>query len=59
VRAPITLPRGPHELWSLDFVSDAFTDSRRFGILAPIGTKEAEEKVADDLMDAARKATNR
>ena len=25
----------------------------------PIGTKEAEEKVADDLMDAARKATNR
>ena len=25
----------------------------------PIGTKEAEEKVADDLMDAARKATNK
>ena len=25
----------------------------------PIGTKEAEENVADDLMDAARKATNR
>lgn len=24
-----------------------------------IGTKEAEEKVADDLMDAARKTTNR
>ena len=25
----------------------------------PIGTKEAEEKVAEDLMDAARKATNK
>ena len=25
----------------------------------PIGAKEAEEKVADDLMDAAKKATNR
>jgi hypothetical protein len=25
----------------------------------PMGTKEAEEKVADDLMDAARKATNK
>ena len=25
----------------------------------PIGTKEAEQKIADDLMDAARKATNR
>jgi len=24
-----------------------------------IGTKEGEEKVADDLMDAARKTTNR
>jgi hypothetical protein len=25
----------------------------------PIGTKEAEDKVADDLMDAARKVTNK
>ena len=25
----------------------------------PIGTKEAEEKVADDLKDAAKKATNK
>ena len=25
----------------------------------PIGTKEAEEKIANDLMDAARKASNR
>ena len=25
----------------------------------PIGTKEAEEKVADDLMDAAKKVTSR
>jgi hypothetical protein len=25
----------------------------------PIGTKETEEKVSDDLMDAAKKATNK
>ena len=25
----------------------------------PIGTKDTEEKVSDDLMDAARKATNK
>src|SRR5580658_9710663 len=33
-RAPMTLPQGPNQRWSLDFVSDTFTDSRRFRILA-------------------------
>jgi putative transposase len=34
VRAPLALPSGPNERWSLDFVSDSFTDGRRFRILA-------------------------
>ena len=35
-RAPMTLPQGPNQRWSLDFVADAFTDSRRFRILAVV-----------------------
>ncbi len=33
-RAPMTLPQGPNQRWSLDFLSDAFADGRRFRILA-------------------------
>jgi putative transposase len=33
-RAPMALPQGPDQRWSLDFLSDAMTDSRRFRILA-------------------------
>ncbi len=29
-RAPITIPQGPNQRWSLDFVSDAFACGRRF-----------------------------
>jgi putative transposase len=29
-RAPMALPQGPNQRWSLDFVSDTLTDSRRF-----------------------------
>src|SRR5262245_12624610 len=29
VRAPLSLPNGPNERWSLDFVSDCFSDGRR------------------------------
>ena len=35
--APIAPPGQPNQRWSLDFVSDAFTDSRRFRILAVVG----------------------
>ena len=34
VRALLALPNGPNERWSLGFVSDCFTDGRRFRILA-------------------------
>ena len=35
-RAPLSLPSKPNERWSLDFVSDSFTDGRRFRILAVV-----------------------
>jgi putative transposase len=35
-RAPMTLPQGPNHRWSLDFVSDTLTDSRRFRMLAVV-----------------------
>lgn len=33
-RAPMVLPEGPNQRWSLDLVSDTLTDGRRFRILA-------------------------
>ena len=35
-RTPMAIPRGPNQRWSLDFVSDAMTDGRRFRILAVV-----------------------
>ena len=35
-RAPLDLPSKPNVRWSLDFVSDSFTDGRRFRILAVV-----------------------
>ena len=33
-RRPMLVPEWPNERWRLDFVSDAFTDGRRFRVLA-------------------------
>ena len=33
-RAPMTIPQGPNQRWSLDFVSDALVCGRRFRMLA-------------------------
>jgi putative transposase len=35
-RAPLALPHGPNQRWSLDFVHDQLTDGRRFRILAVV-----------------------
>ncbi|MBD9492284.1 IS3 family transposase, partial [Ensifer sp. ENS11] len=35
-RRSLALPSRPNERWSLDFVSDAFTDGRRFRVLAVV-----------------------
>jgi transposase InsO family protein len=33
-RAPLALPQGPNQHWSLDFLHDQLSDGRRFRILA-------------------------
>lgn len=57
-RAPITLPQGPNQRWSLDFVSDMLTDSRRFRILAVVDdfTRECLCLVADTSLSGMRVA---
>jgi len=35
-RAPMTVPQGANQRWSLDFVSDSLVDCRRFRILCVI-----------------------
>jgi putative transposase len=35
-RAPMALPQGPNQRWSLDFVSDALGNGRRFRVLAVV-----------------------
>jgi putative transposase len=43
VRAPLALPQGPKQRWSLDFVADQLTTGRRFRILTVVDdfTKES------------------
>ena len=57
-RAPIALPEGKNQRWSLDFVSDAFTDGRRFRILAVVDdfTRECLALVADTSLSGVRVA---
>jgi putative transposase len=55
-RAPLTVPQGPNQRWSLDFVSDTLTDSRRFRILAVVDdfTRECIALIADTSLSGAR-----
>jgi putative transposase len=55
-RAPMTLPQGPNQRWSLDFLSDAFSDGRRFRILAIVDdfTRECLALVPDTSLPAQR-----
>jgi putative transposase len=57
-RAPIALPQGPNQRWSLDFVSDMLTDGRRFRILAVVDdfTRECLCLVADTSLSGLRVA---
>ena len=58
MRAPLSLPARSNERWSLDFVSDSFTDGRRFRILAVVDdfTRECLALVADTSLSGARVA---
>jgi len=55
-RAPMLVPRRPDERWSLDFVSDTFTDGRRFRILAIVDdcTRECLALVVDTSLSGLR-----
>jgi putative transposase len=57
-RAPMTLPQGPNQRWSLDFVSDTLTDGRRFRILVVVDdfTRECLCLVADTSLSGLRVA---
>ena len=57
-RAPMTIPQGPNQRWSLDFVSDAFSDGRRFRILAVVDdfTRECLCLTADTSISGVRVA---
>lgn len=55
-RAPMTIPQGPNQRWSMDFVSDALTDGRRFRVLAVVDdhSRECLAPVADTSLSGAR-----
>ena len=54
----MTVPQGPNQRWSLDFVSDAFVCGRRFRILAVVDdvSRECLALVADTSLSGARVA---
>lgn len=55
-RRPMVVPERPNERWSLDFVSDAFTDGRRFRVLAVVDdySRECLALVADTSLSGLR-----
>lgn len=55
-RAPLALPQGPNQRWSLDFLSDTLTDSRRFRILTVVDdfTRECLTLIADTSLSGVR-----
>ena len=57
-RRPMVLPSAPNQRWSLDFVSDAFADGRRFRILAVVDdcTRECLALVPDTSLSGIRVA---
>jgi len=57
-RAPMTMPQAANQRRSLDFLSDSFTDGRRFRILAVVDdfTRECLTLVADTSLSGARVA---
>jgi putative transposase len=57
-RAPMTLPQGANQRWSLDFASDTLTDGRRFRILVVIDdfTRECLCLIPDTSLSGKRVA---
>lgn len=57
-RAPMTIPQGANQRWSLDFASDALSDGRRLRILIVVDdfTRECLALVADTSLGGVRVA---
>ncbi len=57
-RAPMTIPQGPNQRWSLDFVSDSLSDGRKFRVLCVIDdfTRECLATVVDTSLSGLRVA---
>lgn len=57
-RAPMAIPDGPNQRWSLDFVADALIDSRRFRILGVVDdfSRECLALVVDTSLSGVRVA---
>jgi putative transposase len=57
-RAPMALPQASNQRWSLDFLSDALADGRRFRILAVVDdfTRECLALIADTSLPGLRVA---
>lgn len=55
-RAPMAIPQGANQRWSLDFVSDTLTDGRRFRILCVIDdfSRECLATVIDNSISGER-----
>jgi putative transposase len=55
-RAPMAVPQGADQRWSLDFVADALADGRRFRVLCVVDdfTREALAAVVDTSVSGAR-----
>ena len=57
-RAPMAIPQGPNQRWSLDFVSDTLSEGRRFRILNVIDdfSRECLAAVVDTSLSGIRVA---
>ena len=55
-RRPMIVPDQPNQRWSLDFVSDSFTDGRRFRVLTVVDdhTRECLALIADTSLSGLR-----
>jgi putative transposase len=55
-RAPMAIPQGPNQRWSLDFVSDSLSDGRRFRVLCVIDdySRECLATVVDTSLSGQR-----
>jgi len=55
-RAPMTVPQGPNQRWSLDFVADQLVDGRRFRVLVIVDdfTRECLALVVDTSLSGKR-----